>query len=1082
MHFFRRACSRTPRTPQHAEFFVVFNQRLKYNSPLLKPFKCLVWIVLVGCGLVASASAQDIFSNTVVRFHISTGERTLGDVDVELFAHDKPETVRNFLLYVRNGSYNQVLLHRLAPLFVLQGGGFKISDPASGTNLFSQFNEIMNLGAITNEFGVGPRLSNTVGTIAMAKVGTNANSATSQWFFNLTNNAGVLDTSSGGFTVFGRVLAPTNEVEATNVLDTFNARSQGNGIVNLAGFFGQVWSAFSALPVDYSGSRVPQTRELFYVTVSELNGPAEPDTNAPAVAVTSPEAVVTNATVTLSGTASDDRGVARVIYFFGDTTPRVATGTTNWSAALTLAPGTNVVRVQSVDEFGNTSAMVERTITYYIPPNTMVRFHISTGEREVGDVDVELFDREKPETVRNFLLYVRNGSYNQVLLHRLVPGFVLQGGGFTNSEPAESANLFSQFGDIKNLGPITNEFAVGQRLSNTVGTIAMAKLGNNPNSASSQWFFNLSNNVANLDTQNGGFTVFGRVLPTTNQLAGTNLLHTFNTRSLSNGIVNMTSFYGEAWSAFTSLPVDYPEFRPPASRELFYVRVTELNGPSEADTTPPTVAISSPGPGEVVTNGTVTLTGTASDDREVARVLYYFGDLSPRVAAGTTNWSAVLTLRSGTNVVVAQSVDRFGNVSAPVSQTIIYTLPARVTVQVIGNGHVLGVADGDILTVGDLYTVEAKPGPGAFFSGWSGTFSSSSPRLTFRMQTNVTLIATFKSNPFPLGNGVYKGLFIATNRPAQDSAGTFTLVVSRRGAHSGGMVYRSSDYVFHGFFDSRGQEVLQGTVLGQSVTMTLSLDITEPPNRLSGTVFIGGTVASLEAYRVERRSAANTLAPVGNYTFLITGPANAAANPGGQGFGTMKMARSGRISLRGTLGDGTPLKQNAALTGGDRWPVFSRLYRNTGSILGWSRFETNRPGSFSGNLFWFRPGVSTNRYYPLGFTNTLLLRGSQYLPPGEGERVLNWTNGTVSLQGGNLQTPLLIRVRLEADDTFTPLNSPIPLTLAIDRGSGRISGSFFHPALQTDVPVEGLAVQGFALGGGTFFGPDQTGSFFIQKE
>ncbi len=62
--------------------------------------------------------------------------------------------------------------------------------------------------------------------------------------------------------------------------------------------------------------------------------------------------------------------------------------------------------------------------------NTVVVFDFLQGTNRVGRINVELFDQEKPETVRNFLLYVRSGAYTNSLLHRCVPGFVLQGGGF----------------------------------------------------------------------------------------------------------------------------------------------------------------------------------------------------------------------------------------------------------------------------------------------------------------------------------------------------------------------------------------------------------------------------------------------------------------------------------------------------------------------------------------------------------------------------------------------------------------------------------------------------------------------------
>ncbi|MBM3764444.1 MAG: hypothetical protein FJW32_03545 [Acidobacteria bacterium] len=118
-----------------------------------------------------------------------------------------------------------------------------------------------------------------------------------------------------------------------------------------------------------------------------------------------------------------------------------------------------------------------------------------------GDIDVELFADIAPRTVTNFMNYVQKGAFNNTFIHRSVPGFVVQGGGFTFRG--------DKFEAIPEDPPVVNEF----RTSNTRGTIAMAKLGSGPNTATNQWFFNLSStNASNLDFQNGGFTVFGRII------------------------------------------------------------------------------------------------------------------------------------------------------------------------------------------------------------------------------------------------------------------------------------------------------------------------------------------------------------------------------------------------------------------------------------------------------------------------------------------------------------------------------------------------------------------------------------------
>ena len=131
-------------------------------------------------------------------------------------------------------------------------------------------------------------------------------------------------------------------------------------------------------------------------------------------------------------------------------------------------------------------------------PAQTVRFETSQG-----NIDVTLRPDVAPLTVANFLAYANRGAYNNSFVHRSVSGFIWQGGGYTFNN--------GQVAEIRSDPPVRNEY----RLSNTRGTIAMAKLGNDPNSATNQWFFNLSNNnAANLNNQNGGFTVFGQVADT----------------------------------------------------------------------------------------------------------------------------------------------------------------------------------------------------------------------------------------------------------------------------------------------------------------------------------------------------------------------------------------------------------------------------------------------------------------------------------------------------------------------------------------------------------------------------------------
>jgi peptidyl-prolyl cis-trans isomerase A (cyclophilin A) len=155
-----------------------------------------IYIAVSAVALCMAAALSGIASATVVQI-----ETVSGSFEINLYDNATPETVANFLNYVQNGDYTDSIFHRSVGGFIIQGGGFRTDGNAQVTDIPAN-------PAVTNE----PVYSNVRGTIAMAKVGGNVNSATNQWFINIANNAADLDGQNGGFTVFGEVTSATMAV------------------------------------------------------------------------------------------------------------------------------------------------------------------------------------------------------------------------------------------------------------------------------------------------------------------------------------------------------------------------------------------------------------------------------------------------------------------------------------------------------------------------------------------------------------------------------------------------------------------------------------------------------------------------------------------------------------------------------------------------------------------------------------------------------------------------------------------------------------------------------------------------------
>ncbi|MFO7640867.1 MAG: peptidylprolyl isomerase [Candidatus Competibacteraceae bacterium] len=123
-------------------------------------------------------------------------------------------------------------------------------------------------------------------------------------------------------------------------------------------------------------------------------------------------------------------------------------------------------------------------------------------DTSLGSITLELAEDQAPKTVENFLGYVREGFYDGTIFHRVIDGFMIQGGGFT-----------ADFQQKATRPPIQNEADNGRK--NQRGTIAMARTGD-PHSATAQFFINVQDNPA-LDhraptPQGWGYTVFGKVI------------------------------------------------------------------------------------------------------------------------------------------------------------------------------------------------------------------------------------------------------------------------------------------------------------------------------------------------------------------------------------------------------------------------------------------------------------------------------------------------------------------------------------------------------------------------------------------
>ncbi|MGD0412501.1 MAG: immunoglobulin domain-containing protein [Verrucomicrobiota bacterium] len=526
------------------------------------------------------------------------------------------------------------------------------------------------------------------------------------------------------------------------------------------------------------------------------------------------------------------------------------------------------------------------------------------------------------------------------------------------------------------------------------------------------------------------------------------------------------------------------------------------------DTNAPTVAFTSPKDGFTTNTSTVTVTGTASDIVGLSSVQVNGTNVVKWTNFGTltANWTNVVTLVPGTNIITAQSVDVAGNKSAPAKLHIVYLVTSQLTVKTNlgGVGKVTstsGATNGASLIISNSYTILATPGSNYLFTNWTSGAGSSpltnypgGTNLTFTMYSNMVLQANFVTNPFLAVAGVYNGLFYPTNGVTEASSGFISATISSNsaGTYTAKLLLNGGSNSFNGSFDLTGTAQASLTNSGQTIGVTLSLDFNPAEARMGGSVSnaAAGWNAVIYADRAVFSTNANPATNyAGHFTLLLPPGINAPAlSPDGYGYAAITNTLGGISTLGGALADGTPFLWSVPIDQDGGIPLYQSLYSGKGTLLGWIYFTNEPPQNLSTNssFSWIKPSIP-GTLYPSGFTNLITngVPGSPYTNTA-GLPVLDLTNATLTLSYGNLTNGTLTFTNLDLNEIpltnlaggtkFGPTNY---LVLAINTNNGIVTVTFQATGAKTNT-AHGAVLQNQTNAAGYFLGTNQTGSFILH--
>lgn len=390
------------------------------------------------------------------------------------------------------------------------------------------------------------------------------------------------------------------------------------------------------------------------------------------------------------------------------------------------------------------------------------------------------------------------------------------------------------------------------------------------------------------------------------------------------------------------------------------------------------------------------------------------------------------------------------------------TPPGNFRVVVEGEGQVLGSPTA--LVVGQTYTISAVAGPSQEFAGWSGTFESSNPKLTFVATTDVQLKARFVPSPYLGTKGTYKGLFYESDELKQHSTGFFSLQSSSRGKYTGYLQIGLRKYPFSGKFnlDCMATNLIarRGT---NPITLQLALD-TNGLDKVSGWVSEGSWVADLSGDRSTFHIRTNPAPWKGQYTMVLAGQDGDPQLPAGDSYGTVKVSASGLSIWAGKLADGTAISRSTPISKNGVIPLYVPLYRGQGSLLSWTAIEDRPTDDFTGESHWIKPSNLASSNFPSGFSFRSAIAGSRWVRTN-GVPMIELANSAVQFNVDGREFGNPIEVALNGRITNLGTNR---MSMTIVPGTGQFKGSIIDPGTGKSIAFGGSLLQKQNAGFGYF--------------